>query len=264
MATAQHPVAPKVPAGVQPLRAGQGNSFIWRKLHSLLGIIPIGAFLLEHLLSNFEALKGPAAYAAQVRFLNALPLVRILEWTFIFIPLLYHGVYGIYIWLRGKSNVVYYPWAGNWMYVSQRWTGFIAFLYIGQHVWRQRFAGVSLPENPGAAFWKVQHELSNPIMLAIYAIAMIAVCWHFAYGVWLFAAKWGITPGETARRRFGWVCLAAGVLLCIMGLASIWAFIEPKYQNAPENVPVTSFFAPQVPASPFTSMASGLSLEARS
>ncbi len=50
------------------LRAGQGNSFLWRKLHSLLGVIPIGAFLVEHLLSNFEALKGPAAYAAQVKF----------------------------------------------------------------------------------------------------------------------------------------------------------------------------------------------------
>jgi succinate dehydrogenase / fumarate reductase cytochrome b subunit len=264
MATAQHPVAPKVPAGVQPLRAGQGNSFIWRKLHSLLGIIPIGAFLLEHLLSNFEALKGPIAYGAQVKFLNGLPLVRILEWVFIFLPILYHGIYGVYIWLRGKSNVVYYPWAGNWMYVSQRWTGLIAFAYIAQHVYRQRFSGVDLPDHPYAAFHKVQVELANPWMLAVYVIAMIAVCWHFSYGIWLFAAKWGITPGETARRRFGWVCLAAGVLLCIMGLASIWAFIEPKYQNAPENVPVTSFFAPQVPASPFTSMASGLSLEARS
>jgi len=45
MATAQQPAAHKVRRGVQPLRAGQGNSFIWRKLHSLLGIIPIGAFL---------------------------------------------------------------------------------------------------------------------------------------------------------------------------------------------------------------------------
>ena len=43
---------------------------------------------------------------------------------------------------------------------------------------------------------------------------MIAVCWHFAYGVWLFAAKWGITPGETARRRFGYVCVALGVAPC--------------------------------------------------
>ena len=111
-----------------PVRA---TSFIWRKLHSLLGIIPIGAFLLEHLLSNFEALKGPIAYGQQVKFLNSLPLVRVLEWVFIFLPILYHGIYGIYIWLRGKANVVYYPWAGNWMYVAQRYTGLIAFVYIG-------------------------------------------------------------------------------------------------------------------------------------
>ena len=73
----------------------QGTSFIWHKLHSLLGIVPIGAFLLEHLLSNFEALKGPIAYGEQVKFLNSLPLVRVLEWVFIFLPILYHGIYGV-------------------------------------------------------------------------------------------------------------------------------------------------------------------------
>lgn len=222
--------------GVPPLRAGQGHSFFWRRLHSLSGLVPIGAFLIEHILSNFDALKGPAAYAAQVKFLNSLPLVRVLEWVFIFIPLLYHGLYGVYIWLRGKSNVVYYPWAGNWMYTAQRWTGIIALAFIIEHVWRQRFAGVNLPEHPGAAFHKVQMELSHPWMLAIYVIAMIATCWHFAYGVWLFAAKWGITSGERARRNFGWVCGVAGVLLCAMGLASIYAFVEPKYQNAPADL----------------------------
>ena len=250
MATAQHSTAPVVRPGVQPLRAGTGTSFLWHKLHSLLGIIPIGAFLIEHLLSNFEARNGPAAYAAQVKFLNSLPLVRVLEWVFIFIPLIYHGFYGVYIWLRGRSNVVYYPWAGNWMYVAQRYTGLIAFAYIIQHVLRQRFMGVSLPENPGAAFWKVQQELSNPWMLAVYIVAMIAVCWHFAYGVWLFAAKWGITPGQTARRRFGYICAVFGVLLCALGLASIWAFVEPKYQNAPQDVPpaLSRMLAPAQPA----------------
>ncbi|MFP5209229.1 MAG: succinate dehydrogenase cytochrome b558 subunit [Acidobacteriota bacterium] len=247
MATAQSAAAPTVRRGVQPLRAGQGTSYLWHKLHSLLGIIPIGAFLLEHLLSNYEALKGPAAYGAQVRFLNSLPLVRILEWVFIFLPLLYHGIYGLYIWLRGKSNVVYYPWSGNWMYTAQRYTGIIAFAYILQHVIRQRFMGISLPEHPGAAFAKVQHELSNPWMLAIYVIAMIAVCWHFAYGIWLFAAKWGITPGKKSRRRFGYVCTAIGVLLAVMGLASIWAFVGPKYQNAPDIVPLSYLTAPVSP-----------------
>jgi len=177
----------------------------------------------------------------------------VLEWTFIFLPILYHGLYGMYIWFRGKSNIVYYPWAGNWMYVAQRWTGLVAILYIFQHVMRQRFMGISLPENPGAAFAKVQHELANPVMLAVYIIAMIAICWHFAYGVWLFAAKWGITPGPVARKRFGYVCAALGVVLLFLGLASIWAFISPRYQNAPDIVPIAasvalpafSVFAPQ-------------------
>src|ERR1700733_12476379 len=253
MATVQHPSTPAVRPGVQPLHAGQGTSFLWRKLHSLLGIIPIGAFLLEHLLSNFEALKGPAAYGAQVKFLNALPLVRVLEWVFIFLPLLYHGLYGIYIWLRGKSNIVYYPWAGNWMYVAQRYTGLIAFLYIAQHVYRQRFTGVMLPENPYASFHKVQVELQNPFMLAVYIIAMIAICWHFAYGVWLFAAKWGITPGETARKRFGYVCFAVGVLLCAMGITSIWAAVGGKYPDVPENpLPAAAFLHVVSTQSPYT------------
>ena len=235
MAATATPATPQL-RGVQPLRAGQGNSFLWRRLHSLSGIVPIGAFLVEHIISNFEALNGPFAYAQQVKFLNSLPLVRVLEWAFIFIPLAFHALYGVFIAFRGRANVNVYPWAGNWMYLMQRITGLIALGYIVQHVWRQRFSGVSLPEHPGAAFAKVQHELANPWMLAIYVIAMIATTWHFAYGIWLFAAKWGITPGDRARKRFGYVCTVVGIALCGLGLASIWAFVGPKYQNAPQDV----------------------------
>jgi succinate dehydrogenase / fumarate reductase cytochrome b subunit len=234
MATAAPPT-PEIRKGVQPLRAGVGHSYLWRRLHSLSGIVPIGAFLVEHIVSNFETWNGPLAYAKQVVFLNSLPLVRILEWGLIFLPLAYHALYGVYIALRGRSNVNVYPWAGNWGYYAQRVTGIIALLYIVQHVWRQRFAGVQLPEHPGAAFHKVQVELHNPWMLAIYIIAMIATCWHFAYGIWLFAAKWGITPGNTARKRFGYVCAAVGTGLCVMGLMSIYAVVV-KYPNAPEDV----------------------------
>ena len=238
MATAARPTPPSSPAlrGVQPLRAGEGHSFFWRRLHSLSGIVPIGAFLVEHIVSNFEALNGPLAYAQQVKFLNGLPLVRLLEWAFIFLPLAFHAGYGVFISFRGRVNVNVYPWAGNWMYLTQRVTGLIALGYIAQHVWRQRFSGVSLPEHPGAAFAKVQHELANPWMLAIYVVAMIATTWHFAYGIWLFAAKWGITPGERARRRFGYVCGVIGTALCVLGLASLWAFVGPRYRNAPEDV----------------------------
>jgi succinate dehydrogenase / fumarate reductase, cytochrome b subunit len=251
MATTAPPTPPHSPAlkGVQPLRAGEGNSFLWHKLHSLSGIIPIGAFLIEHIVSNFETVNGPLAYAKQVLFLNSLPLVRVLEWTFIFIPLAFHALYGVFIIFRGRSNTNIYPWAGNRMYLIQRITGLIAFVYIIQHVWRQRFSGVSLPEHPGAAFAKVQHELANPWMLAIYVIAMIATTWHFAYGIWLFAAKWGITPGEKARKKFGYVCALVGIALCLMGLASIYGVVSAP--PAPDDVmpeqPAVTLLKPSTP-----------------
>ena len=137
-------VASPVKRGVPPIRAGQGHSFLLRRLHSLSGIIPIGAFLLEHFISNAFATNGPWAYAAQVKFLTGLPFVPILEIVGIYIPLLYHAFYGFYIWFRGKSNVSEYPWAGNFMYAAQRWTGGIAFVYIVWHTYTMRFTGTHL------------------------------------------------------------------------------------------------------------------------
>src|SRR5271156_3278608 len=71
MATAAPPAPPSAQPirGVQPLRAGEGHSYFWRRLHSLTGIVPIGAFLVEHIISNFEVVNGPLAYAKQVLFL---------------------------------------------------------------------------------------------------------------------------------------------------------------------------------------------------
>ena len=140
--------APKIKSGVAPLRAGQGTSFLLRRLHSISGIVPIGAFLLEHFISNAEAFKGPIAYGKQVEFLNSLPGVFLLELFFIWIPILYHGLYGVYIWYRGDSNLAEYPWSGNWLYSTQRWTGIIALIYIVQHTYFLRFTGVHLATHP--------------------------------------------------------------------------------------------------------------------
>ena len=89
-------------------------------------------------------MHGVQAYNDQVKFLTSLPFVHVLEWVFIFIPLLYHGLYGLWIWYRGDSNVGDYPWTGNWLYTAQRWTGIITLLYIAYHVIDMRFTGVHL------------------------------------------------------------------------------------------------------------------------
>jgi succinate dehydrogenase / fumarate reductase cytochrome b subunit len=223
----------KLDEGVAPLRAGQGTSFLLRRLHSLTGIIPVGAFLFEHILiSNATAISGPAAYARQVGFLANLPLVFFLELFGIWLPILFHAGYGFYIWYRGEGNVSEYPWTGNWMYTAQRWTGGIAFAYIVWHTWTMRFTGTDLHENPIASFGKVQAEVQHPLLLAFYAVGLVCASWHFAYGIWLFAAKWGLTTGEKAQARLLRVCLAFFLLLSTVGLVSLYTF-HSRFPEAP-------------------------------
>jgi succinate dehydrogenase cytochrome b subunit len=229
MASVVTPVA----RGVPPIRAGQGNSFVLRRLHSLSGIIPIGAFLVEHFVSNAFATNGPGAYNNQVRFLTSLPFVPVLEWVGIYIPLLYHALYGFYIWFRGQSNVADYPWAGNFMYAAQRWTGAIAFLYIAWHIYTMRFTGVHLLTHPDAAFDKVRMEFASSWAVAFYVVGIVAASWHFSYGLYLFCAKWGITVSDRSRKAMGVVCTVVAITLIAVGLATISAFLRPDWPNHP-------------------------------
>jgi len=248
LAATASPAAPTVQAGVAPLRSGQGISFILRRLHSLSGIVPVGAFLFEHILiSNSTAISGPDAYARQVSFLANLPLVFFLELFGIWLPLAFHALYGFYIWFRGDGNTVAYPWTGNWMYTAQRWTGGIAFLYIVWHTWTMRFTGIDLHAYPNASFGKVQSEVLQTQLFLFYVVGLIAAAWHFAYGIWLFCAKWGIISGEKARKRFLVACLVFFFVLTGAGLASLTAFRSRPQQPAIETG--TSAMAPSHGAS---------------
>jgi succinate dehydrogenase / fumarate reductase cytochrome b subunit len=231
VASAPSTTTPVVKGGVAPLRAGQGTSFWLRRLHSLSGIVPVGAFLIEHFVSNAFATRGPGAYTKQVELLSSFPFVFFLELFGIWLPILYHALYGFFIWYRGESNVGEYPWAGNWMYTAQRWTGGITFFYIVWHTWHLRFSGVHLLTYPGSAFGKVQNELiGHPAYFAFYIIGIVCASWHFAYGLWLFAAKWGITQGDIARRRFGYVCFVIAVLFIGVGFATLYSFRSTPQQ----------------------------------
>jgi succinate dehydrogenase / fumarate reductase cytochrome b subunit len=232
-----------IKGGVAPLRAGQGHSFFWRRLHSLTGIVPVGLFLIEHFISNAFATKGPGAYTKQVEFLSSFPFVVGLELFGIWLPILYHSLYGFYIWYRGESNVGEYPWAGNWMYTSQRWTGAIVFFYMVWHTWHLRFSGVHLLTYPASAFGKVQNELfGHPLAVAFYIVGIVCASWHFAYGLWLFAAKWGIAQGPIARRRWGYACFVIAVAFIAVGMVTMYSFLTtPPQPYQPAGNEMDSF-----------------------
>jgi succinate dehydrogenase / fumarate reductase, cytochrome b subunit len=195
------------------------TSYLQDKLHSLSGVIPIGAFLLEHFWSNSYALVSTKAYDEVSVELQSIPWRIFVETAVLWLPILFHGFYGIYIWWSGKSNVLGHPWMSNWMYTLQRWSGIVAFVFIGWHVWTERFAG-----HGRTVYADVANAMANPIYLAFYIVGVIAASFHLGNGLWNFACKWGITVSAPAQRAAAWFGAAVTVVLAFVGISIAFGF----------------------------------------
>jgi len=200
------------------------NSFWFRRLHSLSGIFPIGVFLLEHMFTNAFIVKGAAAYNEKIDFLMNLPYVIVIEVFFIWLPILYHAGYGLYVWYSGKSNLRAYPQTKNFLYVLQRWTGLITLVYIAIHVYETRV--VHALYGTEISFARMQELMANPYTFWLYVIGLLAVCFHFANGIWGFTISWGIVVGPKAQRVGGVFSGRIGVSIFAGGLNSLLFLIQ--------------------------------------
>ncbi|HEY8341571.1 MAG TPA: succinate dehydrogenase cytochrome b558 subunit, partial [Calditerricola sp.] len=160
------------------------RAFFYRRLHSLLGVIPVGAFLVEHLITNYFATRGEEAFTEKVLWINNLPFLILLEVFFIFLPILFHGVYGLYIAYQAKPNLGSFGTLRNAMFVLQRVTGVITLIFIAWHVWETRVQ-VALGNVAKEELYDLMVAiLSNNWMFAFYLVGVIAAVFHFANGLW--------------------------------------------------------------------------------
>src|ERR1044071_9810485 len=95
--------------------------FLLRKLHELTGILPLGVFLLEHFYTNSKAMgsisagkSGAQLFNESVADLQSIPYIIFVEVLGIFVPLIYHAVYGLVITWEARPNNLAYPYPRNW------------------------------------------------------------------------------------------------------------------------------------------------------
>jgi succinate dehydrogenase / fumarate reductase cytochrome b subunit len=209
------------------------RTFVLRKLHQLSGIVPLGLFLLEHFYTNSKALNGSAGFNNAVRDLQSIPYILFVEIGGIFIPLIYHAVYGLVITIEARPNNLAYPYPRNWFYLIQRITGVILFFFIAFHVLNFRFGlvpglnTISVAHSPDMAFDIVSREFHMVPIFLVYMIGITATVWHLANGIWLFMVDWGITIGERAQRLTGYACIGFGIFMLLVGINAAVAFIRP-------------------------------------
>ncbi|GIN38693.1 MULTISPECIES: succinate dehydrogenase cytochrome b558 subunit [Heyndrickxia] len=201
-----------------------GNrEFLNRRLHSLLGVVPIGIFLIVHLVVNHFATGGEESFNNAVGFMESLPFLIFLEIIVIYLPLLFHAIYGLYIAFTAKNNTSKLGYFRNWMFLFQRISGVIVLIFLAWHVYETRIQAAL--GNAELNFNLMEDVFSNPWMIGFYIVGLIATTFHFSNGLWSFCVSWGITQSPRSQQIASYVVLVVFVVLSIIGIRAIFAFV---------------------------------------
>jgi len=226
------------------------HEFLIRRLHSLSGLIPVGAFLCVHLATNASVLGGGTIFQDNVNRIHALgPLLPVVEWTFIFLPLIFHAVVGVMIVRSGLPNTSSYPLRNNIRYTLQRATAWIALFFILYHVfhmhgWFHFEPWLSTAKDLGGAKFD-PHDATTTAAAALqsfavrllYAVGILASVYHLANGLWTMGITWGLWVTPEAQRRADYICLAFGILLSIVGLGALYGFSSVEVPDTATSQP---------------------------
>lgn len=197
------------------------SDFYLRRLHSLLGVIPVGLFVTQHLVVNHFATRGEEAFNNASNFMGNLPFVLFLEWFIIYIPLMFHAFYGVYIAFTAKNNVQRYGTFRNWMFLLQRVTGVFLVVFIAWHIYETRIQKALGAE---VNYDMMANILSNPFMLAFYIAGVLSATFHLANGLWSFAVTWGIAQSPRSQKIVTYITILAFLVLSVIGMQALLAF----------------------------------------
>ena len=205
-----------------------------------------GGYLVIHLIVNATLVEGVRhfgqanIYQQQVDKIHSLPFLLAVEWTFIYLPILYHTFYGIWIIVTGQSNLERYGYIKNWFYTLQRVSAIILIAFIAFHVLGMKgFFGKTLEFNPvnHAADSAARHVNSAWwIWGLVYPIGILASCFHLANGFWTAGITWGLTVSSQAIRRWGVVCTVLFFLTFGCGMTALVALVRMGPQPVPTAV----------------------------
>ncbi len=125
------------------------SAFIWRRVHSLLGLW-IVIYLVEHLLTNSQAAlwlgEDGRGFINIVNVIHGLPFLQVIELTLIGLPIAFHAAWGIKYALTAKFNSrksdgskPSLGYGRNRAYTWQRLSSWILLVGIILHVIQMRF-----------------------------------------------------------------------------------------------------------------------------
>lgn len=197
------------------------NYFFIKRLHSLLGIVPLALFLTEHMFVNSLSTVGSWQFNAVAGVLKNMPYLIAIELVVIIIPLYFHGILGIWITSQGSVEARV-PYVRNWLYLLQRATGIILLLFVTYHIYAARIFSALAGKHDLYAL--MAEYLANPGIFAFYVVGVACAAFHAGNGLFNFACKWGITVSERSQTWAMALGLLVGFGFFTMGMGALLGF----------------------------------------
>ena len=202
------------------------TSFYLRRLHSLCGLVLLGAVLIEHILTNASALGGPAALNGGLAMMELIPkpVFLMLEVCGIAVPLLFHAIYGIYIALQANNNPGRFGYIRNWQFTLQRWTAWFLVVFLVWHVGYLRLFTKGITGTPISYELLQSYFTGHPLYAVLYIIGMFAAIFHFSNGITTFCMTWGIAKGPRIQTVINCLSMCLCVVLCLITLVFMGSY----------------------------------------
>ena len=204
------------------------ENYVLHRIHSITGVMPVGYYMVQHLVLNFNAVFGAERFNNVIDFFEGLPkpFLLALEAGMIWLPLLFHAVYGIFIISRAENNYLTtkYKWSQNRMFLLQRWSGLVVFVFLIYHVVSTTGYKYVTGNAEAIKYDAWSAKLHNPIWLLVYLVGILAASYHLGYGLWNFCIRWGITVAEAAQIRIQKISAVVFVALTLLGWGALVGF----------------------------------------
>lgn len=193
------------------------------------GVVPVGLFVLSHVVTNARAIAGGAAFDRTAEAIGRIPGLALIEIAAIALPMLLHVGLGVVLGTTPQAAGDERGYPRPWMLLAQRATGFYLVVYVVFHVWGTRLSPERLAGDVDL-FALMGRRLAHPGVLAYHLIGVLAAAYHFGNGLVALAGPWGLDAGARGRAlaaRAGW---AAFVVLSMVGMLALFAFVSPAFR----------------------------------
>ena len=198
------------------------GSFVRSRLGSLLAVVPLAVWTVNHLWNNLSAFHGAAQWQADVTEYRH-PIVFFASGLIALLPLVLHTIWGIGRLLSAQPNNVRYKYFANTKYAVQRLSAIGVMFFLGAHIWLA-FLDPRINTGRPEAFAHIAHEMHHHLpTLVVYLLGTLGVAYHLANGLHSFSMGWGIVVSRRALKRLDVGVIVIFLVLLGMSWGAIYA-----------------------------------------